>query len=210
MLILDIFYKYVNLLYFYLIFHRLCSKNLLHKYLINWGIIMMSGVCQNRSSNRSGIGSVVPPNAAALSFNFGNELLEGFIQHPDRFPLQFRRLRFWERAKLELTQVSNIGLTFSSEHYQKPGSLLEITIPTRKETHRFLGKVVVVKESVNSYEIGIWLMNAEDAPKLRIIEQICHIELYLNDKKYKDGPFLSKEKLTEEWISRFASSFPVS
>ena len=171
---------------------------------------MMSGVCQNRNSNHRGIGSIVPPNAANLSFEFANELLEGFIQHPERFPLQFRRLRFWERTKQELTQTSNIGLTFSSEHYQKPGSLLEITIPTRKETHQFLGKVVVVKESENGYEIGVWLMNAEDAPKLRIIEQICHIELYLNDKKYKDGPFLSKEKLTEEWISRFASSFPVS
>ena len=169
---------------------------------------MMSGVCQTRVSNHANFSSVVPPHILSQPIDFGNELLEGFIKHPDRFPLQFRRLRFWEKAKIETAAISNIGLTFSTEQYQKPGSLLEITIPTRKETHHFFGKVVAVKESDKGYEIGIWLVQAEDAPKLRIVEQICHIELYLNDKKYKDGPFLSREKLTEEWISRFASSFP--
>ena len=53
------------------------------------------------------------------------------------------------------------------------------------------------------------LLNEEDGPRLRIVEQICHIELYLSDKRYKEGPFLSREKLTEEWINRFASGFPV-
>ena len=45
--------------------------------------------------------------------------------------------------------------------------------------------------------IGMMLLNMEDVPKLRIVEQICHIELYLSDKRYNEGPFLSKEKLTE-------------
>ena len=101
-------------------------------------------------------------------------------------------------------------MTFSANEYQKPGSIIEVTIPTRKETHQFLGKTVMVKETDNNFEIGIWLLNAEDSPKLRIVEQICHIELYLNDKRYKEGPFLSREKLTEEWISRYASSFPIN
>ncbi len=208
MLILDILYKYVKLLNFYLIFPQFCSKRYIYKCLINWEIIMFTGVYQNRFSNQKSFSSITPPPLLNHSFDFGNDLLEGFINHPERFPLQYRRLRFWEKAKIEKRELSNIGLTFFSEQYQKPGSLLEITIPTRKESHIFLGRVVAVKESDNGFEIGTWLVNAEDAPKLRIVEQICHIELYLNDKKYKDGPFLSPEKLTEEWISRFASSFP--
>ena len=71
-----------------------------------------------------------------------------------------------------------------------------------------MGKTVIVKETNNNFEIGVWLLNPEDSQKLRIVEQICHIELYLNDKRYKEGPFLSREKLTEEWISLYASSFP--
>ena len=169
---------------------------------------MLADVSLSRTSHSPGFGTVAPPMMPGQMTNFENDLLQGFIQHPKRFPFQFRRLRFWERSKIEMTQSSNVGLTFSSEEYQKPGSIIEVIIPTRKETHRFLGKVVMVKESDTDYEIGIWLLNIEDGPKLRIVEQICHIELYLNDKRYKEGPFLSREKLTEEWINRFASSFP--
>ena len=77
------------------------------------------------------------------------------------------------------------------------------------EINIFLGKVVLVIENNEGYEIGILLLNEEDGPRLRIIEQVCHIELYLSDKRYKEGPFLSKERLTKEWINRFASGFPV-
>jgi hypothetical protein len=179
--------------------------------LINREIIMLADVSLSRTSYHSGVGSVTPPLSPGQSIDFENELLVGFIKHPDRFPLQFRRLRFWERSKIEASQTSSIGLTFLSDEYQKLGSIIEATIPTRKETHHFLGKTVMVKETTdNNYEIGIWLLNSEDSPRLRIVEQICHIELYLNDKRYKEGPFLSREKLTEEWISRFASSFPIN
>ena len=73
-----------------------------------------------------------------------------------------------------------------------------------------LKKVLQPLMQREGYEIGIMLLNIEDAQRLRIVEQICHIQLYLNDKRFNDGPFLSKEKLTEEWINRFASNFPVS
>ncbi|MCZ6804646.1 MAG: hypothetical protein O7D86_12140 [Proteobacteria bacterium] len=171
---------------------------------------MLADVRLSRTAQHPGVGTVIPPNLPDQPIDFENDLLQGFITHPDRFPLKFRRLRFWERSKIKITQNSNIGMTFSSKEYQKPGNIIEVTIPTRKETHCFPGKVVVVKESENNYDIGLWLLNIEDGPKLRIVEQICHIELYLNNKRYKEGPFLSQEKLTEEWISRFASSFPVS
>jgi hypothetical protein len=171
---------------------------------------MLANVSLSHTQHRTAASAVSRPNLTDKPDDFQSELLEGFIQHPKRFPLKFRRLRFWQSSKLELNEDSKTGLTFSSKEYQKPGSIIEVTIPTRKEVHNFLGKVVMVKESDENYEIGIWLINVEDAPKLRIVEQICHIELYLNDKRYKEGPFLSQEKLTEEWITRFASGFPVS
>ena len=124
--------------------------------------------------------------------DFSNEQLQGFIKHPERFPLHVKRLNFWERSRLDMS------------------SILELTVPTRKKTHAFKGKVVAIREKDSGYDIGVWLINAEDAPKLRIIEQICHIELYLNDKKYREGPFVSPEKITQEWIGKYASHFPVN
>lgn len=171
---------------------------------------MLANISLDHAQKQSHVSNVARPKLSDQPDDFQSELLQGFIKHPKRFPLQFRRLRFWQNPKIDIDPDSNTGLTFSSKEYQKPGSIIEVTIPTRKETHHFMGKVVMVKESDEHYEIGLWLVNAEDAPKLRIVEQICHIELYLNDKRYKEGPFLSQEKLTEEWISRFASGFPIN
>jgi len=171
---------------------------------------MLAGVQQNRTSYHHGLDRVSLPESPDKAVSFADDLFQGFIKHPERFPLHFRRLRFWETPNLDEELTPNIGLTFSSKVYQKPGSFLEVTIPTRNEIHKFPGKVVMVKESDEAYDIGLWLLEIEDGAKLRIVEQICHIELYLNDKRYKEGPFLSKERLTEEWITRFAGSFPVS
>jgi hypothetical protein len=42
----------------------------------------------------------------------------------------------------------------------------------------------------------------------RIVEQICHIEVYLKHKRHYEGPFISPERVAREWVTRFASSFP--
>ncbi|NIT40522.1 MAG: PilZ domain-containing protein, partial [Gammaproteobacteria bacterium] len=52
------------------------------------------------------------------------------------------------------------------------------------------------------------LSTREESAKIRIVEQICHIESYLQHKRYREGPFISRERVTEEWITRFAASFP--
>ena len=153
--------------------------------------------------------TIFRPELPDIPAIFQNDFLEGFIKHPERFPIDVKRLRFWERSKIECSNITEFGFSFFSEDYQKPGDFIEISIPSNKEVNYFLGKVVLVIASNKGYEIGMMLLNIEDAPRLRIVEQICHIELYLNDKRYKEGPFLSKEKLTEEWINRFASNFPV-
>ncbi len=152
----------------------------------------------------------LPNPADTKQLDFSSEQLQGFIKHPERFPLQVKRLNFWERHKLDMNNPSNIGLTYVSTQPQKLGSILELTVPTRKDTYSFKGKVVAIKAKEDGFDIGVWLIDAEDAPKLRIIEQICHIELYLSDKKYREGPFVSPEKITEEWIGKFASHFPVN
>ena len=158
-------------------------------------------------------GNVFPtftsPNFEQEVDNFNNEHFQGFIQHPNRFPIEIKTLRFWERIKIKEThETCDIGLTIFSEKYIKPGTILSVTIPTRKDIQKFTVKVVLLREDNNGYEIGLWLMFKEDEQRIRIVEQICHIELYLNDKRRKEGPFLSQEKITEEWITKFAASFP--
>lgn len=137
--------------------------------------------------------------------------LQGFIRHPTGYPLECRRIWFKKQRKDDIfteQDQGNIGLCFISEKYIKPGTTLEISINLRGEIHKFMGKVVLVKNLDNQYEIGLWISNKADSAKIRIVEQICHIETYLQHKRYREGPFISRERATEEWISRFAATFP--
>ena len=148
------------------------------------------------------------PNPYQENDKFDDEHFQGFIHHPRRFPIEYRRIHFWEKSGQALEEQCDIGLTITSEKYIKPDTCIEVTIPTRGELQKFRCRVVLVREVEEGYELGLWLLNKSDGARIRIVEQICHIELYLNDKRYLDGPFLSRERLTTEWITRFAASFP--
>jgi hypothetical protein len=135
--------------------------------------------------------------------------LEGFIHHPSAFPLTWRRIR-WKRKNYNtpMEHQANIGLCFECEKYIKPGTLLELEITLRGEIQKFSGRVILVKNKGENFEIGVWLTSKEDASRIRIVEQICHIEAYLKLKRHYEGPFVSPDRVAQEWISRFASSFP--
>lgn len=133
--------------------------------------------------------------------------LEGFIHHPVDFPLSWRRIKK-SKHLAEDVRPGNLGLVFNSEKYIKPGTLLELSITLRGETQHFIGQVILVRNMEELFEIGVWFHTRDDAARVRIVEQICHIESYLKQKRHREGPFISKERVTQEWITRFASRFP--
>ncbi len=141
---------------------------------------------------------------------FESTHFEGFIHHPKNFPLSVRKLWFKTFAANDLNYDTDqgLGLCFSSNKYLSPGSTIEVSIPLRGEEQKFVGKVVLVRNQGEDYEIGLWFDHKDDISRARIVEQICHIESYLKEKRRQDGPFVSNERLTQEWIAKFASVFP--
>jgi hypothetical protein len=137
------------------------------------------------------------------------DIQTGFIHHPSGFPLQLRRLWLEGWRPRRRDESREIGLIFDSEKYVPPGAVIEICIPMRTDFERFRGRVVLIRHNGQFHEIGISLLSREDANRLRIVEQICHIELYMQQKKYFEGPYcLDQERLAAEWIAKNASSVP--
>lgn len=157
-----------------------------------------------------------PKNRNMAHLHFGDNVrarlesssMEGFIRHPRAFPMNIRRVWFEGKPFRNTRYNSDLGICFSSRKYVPTGAILEITIPLRGEEQKFKGKVVLVRNRGEYFEIGIWLEQKADAHRARMVEQICHIETYLKDKHRKEGPFVSRERVAEEWISKFAGSFP--
>ena len=152
-------------------------------------------------------GYSAPSGHAKYYFARTDSNLHGFIHHPPGLPILCKTLKN-KAAHSVSSEAGNIGLCFEWEHYIKPGSLLQIEIPLRGEIQKFSGRGILVRSKDSGFEIGIWLDNKSDSARIRIVEQICHIEVYLKHKRHHEGPFVSPERVAQEWINRFASRFP--
>ncbi|MFB3091409.1 MAG: PilZ domain-containing protein, partial [Gammaproteobacteria bacterium] len=58
------------------------------------------------------------------------------------------------------------------------------------------------------YEIGIEYRGEVDVYRLRMVEQICHIEHYRKEIQIREGRTISSEQAAKEWIVKFADGFP--
>lgn len=133
----------------------------------------------------------------------------GFIHHPVGFPLEYKRVWFGGPGQGNSRETSDIGLIFESDEYIPAGATLEIHIPLRGELEQFRGKVVLVRQNGDAWEIGVWFPCRIDASRMRIVEQICHIEVYLQLKKHQEGPYnINRDRIAAEWISRHAAAVP--
>ena len=107
-----------------------------------------------------------------------------------------------------ITNVSLGGLAFVSP---KPFEVLErvqICIPFLEKDNTLVGNVVWCERSGSVWEIGIEFEKSRDAFRLRMIEQICHIEHYRKEVRQQEGRELTTQEAASEWIAKYASDFP--
>jgi len=107
-----------------------------------------------------------------------------------------------------LTNLSLGGLSFISAQAIKVGQKASVCIPVLKQDNCLSGTVIWCEKSKNGYEIGVEFEGSKDIFRLRMIEQICHIEHYRKEVKLVEGRELSSEEAATEWIKRYAGDFP--
>ena len=143
-----------------------------------------------------------------------NETIRKFIRHPVDVPIQVTTS--WVEDEIDenidqtITNVSLGGLAFESP---KPLDVLErvrVCIPVVDRDNTLIGNVVWCEKSDtgSGYEIGIEFEKSRDVFRLRMIEQICHIEHYRKEVLRTEGRELSNRDAASEWISKFAGDFP--
>ena len=113
-----------------------------------------------------------------------------------------------ETVDQTITNVSLGGLAFMS---QKPLEVLQrvrVCIPLLRQDNHLVGNVVWCEQSGKNYEVGIEFEKSRDVFRLRMIEQICHIEQYRKEAESLEGRVLSTQEAAGEWISKYADDFP--
>ena len=131
-----------------------------------------------------------------------------FIRHPTRIPVEVRSEGTTAYDTRQSLNLSLGGLALQSDYAFVPGALVVIRIALVRPPFESPARVVWCMACRDDFELGVEFLNADDAFRARIVEQVCYIENYKLTVFREEGRRLSLDEAAREWISKFASDFP--
>ena len=131
--------------------------------------------------------------------------MRSFIRHPSDIPIEYQVGDNAAGAGQEhLHDIGHGGLSFSSSRELEVGAPIIIRISHLRPAFEVEGRVAWCRQEKGGYSVGVSFLQAGDRYRVRMVEQICHIEHYKSE-----GRLISGEQAACEWIDRYAGSFPV-
>jgi PilZ domain len=130
-----------------------------------------------------------------------------YIRHPIHMPIEVKCSSTVAQLNLQLSNVSVGGLSFRSPRSFHRGSIVEIKISVRP-VFRVHAVVQWCKAVGESFELGVEFLDQDDAYRVRMIEQICHINQYRDEVHQRSGKRISRNQASKEWIEKYAETFP--
>ncbi len=132
-----------------------------------------------------------------------------FIRHPTDVPIEIQDAPEHGYVRQATQDIGFGGLAFISTRAFEPERLIALRIPCLRPAFEVaMARVTWCHRSNSHFAIGVEFLDSAEAFRVRMIEQICHIESYQREVEQREGRQLTAEQAAEEWISRHASSFP--
>lgn len=130
-----------------------------------------------------------------------------YIRHPVQMPISVSSDASTDQLNLQLSNVSEGGLSFQSPDSYQTGTVVKIKIPTKPvfKVHAIVQWCRKLKES---FELGVRFLDRSDAFRVRMVEQVCHIEQYRLTKQREKGKRMTRNQASQEWISENGGQFP--
>lgn len=133
-----------------------------------------------------------------------------FIRHTAGVPIEVHAVSGEERQQLESVNVSEGGISFVSDVDYPLGTVIEVRIPEVDPPFEANARVVWTSPEEGRFCIGVAFLDANDAFRARMVEQVCSIERYRREVEANEGRVLTPADAAAEWISRYAGRFPVA
>ena len=130
------------------------------------------------------------------------------IRHPLEIPIEVQTLGAQAQDCLSVRNAGLSELAFDFPHRVNVGEFVMVRLPSISESAEICGQVIWLAKSVGGYVIGISFYSENEAFRMRMLEQICHIESYRKAVLAGEGRELSSEEAAVEWIACNAASFP--
>ncbi|MBN1823482.1 MAG: PilZ domain-containing protein [Endomicrobiales bacterium] len=131
-----------------------------------------------------------------------------YDRHSMDMPIQVQLGDIVTHRKEYLNNISFGGLSFKSSVEVKLGTIVHVKIPLTKPVFAARGEVVWCNRNTDYYDVGVKFIGSDNPFKVRMIEQVCHIQNYKKEVFKKEGRILTGEEAALEWIKKFADKFP--
>lgn len=131
-----------------------------------------------------------------------------YIRHPSDFPISLKIVSDDQSVNERARNVSVAGLMLHLPEPITEGVLLDVCITAVSPSFSAPARVAWCRASGKGFDVGLRYLKPEDVFKVRMVEQICHIEDYRQRVLREEGRALSAEEAANEWIARYAAEFP--
>jgi hypothetical protein len=168
----------------------------------------MSSHAYARSGKRRGVFIAHCPRRPIRVILGGQEVgVRVYVRHPSEFPVELRAPDDRQPRRERLRDLSAGGLCCRSASPFAQGEYVRIRIPVGVASFEGEGRVAWCRPHDGCYRVGIEFIAEPEAFRVRIVEQICHIERYHRQQR-AEGREVSEEQAAIEWIDRYAANFP--
>lgn len=133
-----------------------------------------------------------------------------FIRHPSDIPI----VAAYEASDPNtpgpecLRNIGGGGLSFQSGRQLEVGAAVRIAIPLVEPAFEISARVVWCARTNGVFDIGVEFLEPDKVFKVRMVEQVCHIEHYKREVFEKEGRTLTNQEASLEWIAKCAADFP--
>ena len=132
-----------------------------------------------------------------------------FIRHASDVPIEIQCAPDSGYAERCGKNIGFGGLAFLSDAAIAPETILALRIPCLRPVFEVAtARVAWCKNEGGQYAVGVQFLDSKEAFRVRMVEQVCHIENYRRDVEIQERRKLTIEEAAKEWIKRYASSFP--
>ncbi len=131
-----------------------------------------------------------------------------YLRHTLNVPLEIALLDDATASSQQGVNISHGGLAFSAEACLPIDQVIALRIPTVEPPFEAHARVAWCKPEGEKFLIGVQFLDADDAFRSRMVQQVCSIENYRKEVLAKEGRVLNNQQAAAEWIARFAGRFP--
>jgi hypothetical protein len=130
-----------------------------------------------------------------------------FIRHPAEVPIEVSATGGSPGPLEHARNVSAGGLALRCGAAFPADSIVHVRIACVRPTFETDARVVWCSACPGGFELGVEFLEADDAFRARMVEQVCRIEQYRAEVRARDGRELTSDEAAAEWIARYAAAF---